>query len=194
MPIVRTTKDDLVDVLRPLVDSFAERKRLGEAGRAYVEEVHDVERMTDRLLESTTRRLVDGSRGPDQAAQQALGDLRGGRARAAALAVLLLPLLPEYLCPSDYGTIERPWSPSAIIFTLLRAAIQSSFFRFYFDSDDDRYRARIVRTPSGRRWRRRRSRSSGGLIFAEPISQALFGTDDYANLVQGRLRRAAGRR
>ena len=55
VPIVRTTKDDLVDVLRPLVDSFAERKRLGEAGRAYVEEVHDVERMTDRLLDLYAR-------------------------------------------------------------------------------------------------------------------------------------------
>jgi glycosyltransferase involved in cell wall biosynthesis len=51
VPIVRTTKDDLVDVLRPLVESFEERKRLGEAGRAYVEEVHDIERMTDRLLD-----------------------------------------------------------------------------------------------------------------------------------------------
>jgi glycosyltransferase involved in cell wall biosynthesis len=50
VPIVRATKDDLVDALRPLVESFEERKRLGEAGRAYVEEVHDVERMTDRLL------------------------------------------------------------------------------------------------------------------------------------------------
>ena len=55
VPIVRTTKDDLVDVLRPLVDSFAERKRLGEVGRAYVEEVHDVERMTDRLLDLYAR-------------------------------------------------------------------------------------------------------------------------------------------
>lgn len=55
VPIVRTTKDDLVDTLRPLVDSFAERKRLGEAGRAYVEEVHDVERMTDRLLDLYAR-------------------------------------------------------------------------------------------------------------------------------------------
>jgi glycosyltransferase involved in cell wall biosynthesis len=51
MPIVRATKDDLVEKLRPLVESFEERKRLGEAGRAYVEQVHDVERMTDRLLE-----------------------------------------------------------------------------------------------------------------------------------------------
>jgi glycosyltransferase involved in cell wall biosynthesis len=55
VPIVRTTKDDLVDTLRPLVDSFAERKRLGDAGRAYVEEVHDVERMTDRLLDLYAR-------------------------------------------------------------------------------------------------------------------------------------------
>jgi glycosyltransferase involved in cell wall biosynthesis len=55
VPIVRATKDDLVEKLRPLVDSFAERKRLGEAGRAYVEEVHDVERMTDRLLDIYAR-------------------------------------------------------------------------------------------------------------------------------------------
>ena len=55
VPIVRTTKDDLVDVLRPLVDSFSERRRLGEAGRAYVEEVHDIERMTDQLLDLYAR-------------------------------------------------------------------------------------------------------------------------------------------
>jgi glycosyltransferase involved in cell wall biosynthesis len=51
VPIVRATKDDLVEKLRPLVDSFEERKRLGAAGRAYVERVHDIERMTDRLLD-----------------------------------------------------------------------------------------------------------------------------------------------
>ena len=51
VPIVRATKDDLVEKLRPLVESFEERKRLGESGRAYVEQVHNVERMTDRLLD-----------------------------------------------------------------------------------------------------------------------------------------------
>ncbi|HEV8602605.1 MAG TPA: glycosyltransferase [Gaiellaceae bacterium] len=55
VPIVRATKDDLVEKLRPLVDSFEERKRLGAAGRAYVERVHDVERMTDRLLDIYAR-------------------------------------------------------------------------------------------------------------------------------------------
>jgi glycosyltransferase involved in cell wall biosynthesis len=55
VPIVRATKDDLVEKLRPLVESFEERKRLGRAGRAYVERVHDVERMTDHLLDIYAR-------------------------------------------------------------------------------------------------------------------------------------------
>jgi len=55
VPIVRATKDDLVEKLRPLVESFGERKRLGEAGRAYVERVHDIERMTDHLLDIYAR-------------------------------------------------------------------------------------------------------------------------------------------
>jgi len=50
VPIVSASKDTLVDVLRPLVASAEERSRVGAASRAYVEEVHDVERMTDRLL------------------------------------------------------------------------------------------------------------------------------------------------
>ena len=50
VPIVSASKDTLVDVLRPLVASVDERLRVGAASRAYVEEVHDVERMTDRLL------------------------------------------------------------------------------------------------------------------------------------------------
>jgi glycosyltransferase involved in cell wall biosynthesis len=50
VPIVNASKDTLVDALRPLVGSADERIRVGAASRAYVEEVHDVERMTDRLL------------------------------------------------------------------------------------------------------------------------------------------------
>ncbi len=50
VPIVNASKDTLADALRPLVGSADERIRVGAASRAYVEEVHDVERMTDRLL------------------------------------------------------------------------------------------------------------------------------------------------
>jgi hypothetical protein len=51
VPIVGATKETLRDVLRPLVDSPDERRRVGAASRAYAEEVHDISRMTDRLLD-----------------------------------------------------------------------------------------------------------------------------------------------
>ena len=55
VPIVRATKDDLRARLEPLVASPDERRRAGEASRAYAEEVHDLERMTDRLLSLYSR-------------------------------------------------------------------------------------------------------------------------------------------
>jgi glycosyltransferase involved in cell wall biosynthesis len=50
VPIVSATKETLAAALAPLVSSTEERRRLGAASRAYAEEVHDLERMTDRLL------------------------------------------------------------------------------------------------------------------------------------------------
>jgi glycosyltransferase involved in cell wall biosynthesis len=50
VPIVSATKETLAERLRPLVASAEERRRVGAESRAYAEEVHDVERMTDRLL------------------------------------------------------------------------------------------------------------------------------------------------
>ncbi len=50
VPIVNATKDDLRARLEPLVADAAERRRIGEASRAYVEQVHDLERVADRLL------------------------------------------------------------------------------------------------------------------------------------------------
>jgi glycosyltransferase involved in cell wall biosynthesis len=51
VPIVSATPETLVARLRPLVESFDERRRLGEAGRAYVEHVHDIDKLADRLIE-----------------------------------------------------------------------------------------------------------------------------------------------
>jgi glycosyltransferase involved in cell wall biosynthesis len=50
VPIVPATKDDLVEKLRPLVESFELRRRLGRDGRAYVERVHDIDKVADRLI------------------------------------------------------------------------------------------------------------------------------------------------
>jgi glycosyltransferase involved in cell wall biosynthesis len=50
VPIVNATKETLVAALRPVAESPEERRRVGAASRAYVEQVHDLERVADRLL------------------------------------------------------------------------------------------------------------------------------------------------
>jgi glycosyltransferase involved in cell wall biosynthesis len=50
LPIWNATKETLAERLRPLVASVEERRRLGQAGRAYVEQVHDAGNVADRLL------------------------------------------------------------------------------------------------------------------------------------------------
>ena len=50
VPIVSATAETLREALRPLVADAARRRELGAASRAYVERVHDLEQVTDRLL------------------------------------------------------------------------------------------------------------------------------------------------
>ena len=50
VPIVRATKEDLRARLEPLVASRRERKRSAPSRAQYVERVHDLERVADRLL------------------------------------------------------------------------------------------------------------------------------------------------
>ena len=50
LPIVPATKETLTDALRPLVEQPALRREIGAASRAYVEQVHDIDRIADRLI------------------------------------------------------------------------------------------------------------------------------------------------
>ena len=50
VPLVSATKETLRARLEPLVASASERRRIGAASRGYVEQVHDIERVADRLL------------------------------------------------------------------------------------------------------------------------------------------------
>ncbi len=55
VPIVPATRETLAERLRPLVESAEERRRIGAASRAYVERVHDADRIADRLLDLYAR-------------------------------------------------------------------------------------------------------------------------------------------
>ena len=55
VPIVSATAETLRERLRPLVESAEERRRIGAESRAYVERVHDADRIADRLLDVYAR-------------------------------------------------------------------------------------------------------------------------------------------
>ena len=55
VPLVRTSKETLADDLARLVESPARRREVGAASRAYVEQVHDIDRVADRLLDLYAR-------------------------------------------------------------------------------------------------------------------------------------------
>ena len=103
------------------------------------------------------------------------------------VAVLLLPLYTHYLTPADYGKIETLIALTTVLGIILRAGISSAFFRFYFDAEGDVARRTVLRTSF---WFTMGAGTLGLLlllVFAEPVSDFLFGTTNAANLV-----RAAG--
>ena len=51
VPIVPATAETLLDTLRPLVVDTGRRREHGTAGRAYVERVHDIDVIADRLID-----------------------------------------------------------------------------------------------------------------------------------------------
>jgi glycosyltransferase involved in cell wall biosynthesis len=55
VPNVSASAETLREALRPLVADAARRRELGAASRAYVERVHDLDRVTDRLLDLYAR-------------------------------------------------------------------------------------------------------------------------------------------
>jgi O-antigen/teichoic acid export membrane protein/glycosyltransferase involved in cell wall biosynthesis len=100
------------------------------------------------------------------------------------LAVLLLPLYVKYLQPSDYGHVETLLALTIVLTIILRAGIQTAFFRFWFDADDERSHRRVLRTSF---WYTMAAATAGlaaGLVLAEPIAEFLFSDPDLANLVR----------
>jgi O-antigen/teichoic acid export membrane protein len=202
VPLVGATKETLAAKLRPLVESPEERRRIGEASRAFVEHVHDADRNAGRLLEiyeqvrtePKTEGVAFFEPTPDQGPrlpvfeqikrlgkQSAIYGLGGLVSRI--LAVVLLPLYTSYLSTADYGKIETLTAASSVLVIVLRLGISSAFFRFYFDAKEDEERIRVVRTSF---WFTMTSGTAGlitALLLASQISH-LLRLGNEASLVQ----------
>jgi len=62
------------------------------------------------------------------------------------IAVFLIPVYTVYLGRVGFGKIETIVALTSVLVILLRMGITSAFFRFYFDSEDERRRTLVVRT------------------------------------------------
>src|SRR3989440_1203501 len=100
------------------------------------------------------------------------------------LAVLLLPLYTRYLSPRDYGAIETLVALTVVLMSVIRAGIASAFFRFYFDSPEEAYRTRVVRTSFWYTMVAATAALVVGLLLAAPIGHAFFGAHGHTNLIR----------
>jgi O-antigen/teichoic acid export membrane protein len=192
----------------------AGRREIGAASRAYVERVHDAEHVTDLTLDlyaSIAQTAASSPAAPARpvaaateaavtpAVAAAPAGLPGTQLRRLRnqsliygvgglvqriLAVFLVPLYTHYLAPSDYGHVATLLALTIVLTIILRAGIQTAFFRFWFDADDDESHLRVLRTSF---WYTMSAATFGlvaGLVLAEPIANGLFGNPDLANLVR----------
>jgi O-antigen/teichoic acid export membrane protein len=93
------------------------------------------------------------------------------------VAVFLIPVYTVYLGRVGFGKIETVVALMAVLVIVLRLGITSAFFRFYFDSDEEADRLRVVRTSF---WFTMGMATLGlavGMALAAPISSWL-GLDD----------------
>lgn len=99
------------------------------------------------------------------------------------VAIFLLPIYTKYLAQGDYGDVAWLLAAEAVMVILLRAGIQSAFFRFYYLSPDPIKRRTVVRTSF---WFTLASGTLGlllGLVFAPEIASTLLGRGQ-TNLVR----------
>jgi O-antigen/teichoic acid export membrane protein/glycosyltransferase involved in cell wall biosynthesis len=71
LPIIPTTKQTVADSLRPLIESPALRREIGEESRHYVEQVHDIGVIAERLRD-IYREISPVARAADEASAEAL--------------------------------------------------------------------------------------------------------------------------
>src|SRR5215210_979616 len=90
------------------------------------------------------------------------------------LAVLLLPLYTSYLTPGDYGQVETLIAMAAFIVTLVRGAISTAFFRFWFDRDDEAGRLMVLRTSFWFTMGAATLCLVMGVVLARPLGRLLF--------------------
>lgn len=96
---------------------------------------------------------------------------------------VLLPLYTRYLDPSDYGVMDLLYFTTAFIGIVLEMGINTALSRFYFDSEDQKERNKVVTSAFY-------GFGIGSTIiilvliaFAKPLTGMIFDGTEYSNLM-----------
>ena len=97
-----------------------------------------------------------------------------GSVAAPIVGFFLLPVYTRFLTPSDYGILETLSATTSIISIFLIFGMDSSLFRFYFESKVNRDQRRVLGTTSIFLWALAILVTAGLAANAGSISQLLF--------------------
>src|SRR5215210_3053681 len=95
------------------------------------------------------------------------------------IAIFLLPIYTVYLGRVGFGKIETLVAFVGVLVILLRLGITSAFFRFYFDSEDEEHRVRVVRTSFWFTMGMATLGLAAGMLLAGPLARFLNVDDPW---------------
>src|SRR5215210_4363806 len=95
------------------------------------------------------------------------------------IAIFLLPIYTVYLGRVGFGKIETLVAFVGVLVILLRLGITSAFFRFYFDSEDEEHRVRVVRTSFWFTMGMATLGLAAGMLLAGPLARWLSLDDPW---------------
>jgi O-antigen/teichoic acid export membrane protein len=102
-----------------------------------------------------------------------------GTVVSRVIAFLLLPLYTRYLTPFDYGLLETVDLSTGLIGMVMTVGIVRALSRFYYESDDQRERNKVVSTTYLTYFMFALAFISVAFFLSEPLSKLLFQTTSY---------------
>lgn len=105
-----------------------------------------------------------------------------GRILSRIVSFVLLPIYTHYLTAGEYGTLELLELTTYIVMMFVAGGISHAVMRFYYDSDDEREKMRVVSTALISIWVSSLFFLIWLLLFASEISYAILESTEFTGL------------
>lgn len=101
-----------------------------------------------------------------------------------AVSIIMLPIYTTYLSPEDYGVVEMMSMLLDVVGILLCNRLGEAVFRYYYESDSQQDQNKVVSSSFVLQITLNGLGCFVLMVFAEPISQLIFGDIGYASILR----------